>query len=98
MTDTDKLLKALGYLRPGAQRTVTGGVVEWLDIEQAEPTQAEIDACIAAAPWEAQEALAASDSIMDRLTEDLLDNAINGTPIPQAAIDKLAEKKAARSA
>ena len=91
-------MKAIQHLRPSAEVSVSAdGTIEWYDQVQTQPTQAEIEATLAAAPWEAQEALAASDSIMDRLTEDLLDNAINGTPIPQAAIDKLAEKKAARN-
>ena len=39
-TTTDAILS----LKPGAQWTFSGDVLEWLDTEQTQPTQAEIDA------------------------------------------------------
>jgi hypothetical protein len=38
---------ALMSLRPGAQWVLRGGVLEWMDTEQTQPTDAEIDAEVA---------------------------------------------------
>ena len=39
--------KALQSLRPGAQWVLRGDVLEWLDTEQTQPTEAEISAEVA---------------------------------------------------
>ena len=44
------LPKVLLALRPGASFSIRSGVIEWLDQVQSQPTQAEIDAYIAANP------------------------------------------------
>ena len=51
----ESTLKALVVLRPGADFKLNGETLEWLDTDQVEPTQAEIEAEIArqAAEYEA---------------------------------------------
>ena len=44
MHSNDKIVKAIQSLTPGAEYVLRGGVLEWLDKAQTEPTQAEIDA------------------------------------------------------
>ncbi len=39
--------KALQYLRPGAQWVLRGDDLEWMDTEQTQPTDAEIEAEVA---------------------------------------------------
>jgi hypothetical protein len=39
--------KALKSLRPGAQWVLRGNIIEWLDTEQTQPTDAEIDTEVA---------------------------------------------------
>jgi hypothetical protein len=102
MIDIISVTQALDAMFPGVSRTtsITDGALTVELSDGQTVTQAQVEAYIAAntATWVQADALAETDSIMDRLTEDVLDNLINGTPIPQAAIDKLAEKKAARNA
>jgi hypothetical protein len=97
---TQRLTKAIQYLRPASQFSVSGdGSVTWHDQDQTEPTQAEIDAAIVAAPWEFAERMAASDAILSRTEEDLADALVaNGGTIPDALATKVADKKALRSA
>jgi len=65
--------KALQSLRPGVQWVLRGDDLEWLDTEQAQPTDAEIDAEVARlqAEYEANEyqrqRAAAYPSIADQL-------------------------------
>ena len=40
-------IKALHSLRPGAQWVLRGDILEWLDTEQTQPTEAEITAEVA---------------------------------------------------
>tara|TARA_B110000196_G_C21137316_1_gene661817 strand:- start:2185 stop:2493 length:309 start_codon:yes stop_codon:yes gene_type:complete len=45
MANIISIINSISSLRPGSQFTIrNGGVLEWLDTEQTEPTQAEIDA------------------------------------------------------
>ena len=44
MINTIGTVEALHSLKPKAEWTLRGDVLEWLDSEQTEPTQAEIDA------------------------------------------------------
>ena len=44
MINTIGTAEALQSLKPNAQWTIQSGVIGWRDIEQTEPTQAEIDA------------------------------------------------------
>lgn len=39
---SEALTQALLALRPGAQFSIRGDVIDWLDVDQAEPTAAEI--------------------------------------------------------
>ena len=43
-TTVFKTSHALKSLKPNAQWTIRSGVIDWHDVEQTEPTQAEIDA------------------------------------------------------
>jgi acetyl-CoA carboxylase alpha subunit len=44
MANDISLLDAISSLRVGSQFTIRGDILEWLDTEQTEPTQEEIDA------------------------------------------------------
>jgi hypothetical protein len=44
---TRQLFDAIVALRPGARFAIRGGALEWLDTQQAQPTEAEITAKIA---------------------------------------------------
>jgi hypothetical protein len=103
MIDPTFIHRAFEAMYPDTIHTLSAGE-DGVTIVREDGATVDVDAIVAAAEVleaagpTAAELLRASDSIMDRLTEDVLDNLINGTPIPQAAIDKLAEKKAARNA
>lgn len=61
--------KALQILRPGAAWVLRGDDLEWLDTVQQRPTDAEIEACMAANAYKDQRA-AEYPSVIDQL--DLL--------------------------
>ena len=44
MANDISIINSISSLRPGSVYTLRSGVVEWLDTEQTEPSQAEIDA------------------------------------------------------
>ena len=46
-TLTDYIGKALSALRPNAEFSVVDGVISWVDAEQTQPSQTEIDAKVA---------------------------------------------------
>jgi hypothetical protein len=47
MEHNDKV-KAIQFIRPNAEFTLTGDVLEWFDTEQTEPTNKEIEAGLTA--------------------------------------------------
>ena len=84
-------VNALTSLRPGAQWVLRGDDLEWLDTEQAQPTDAEIDAEVARlqAEYEANEyqrqRAAAYPSIADQL-DTIYHNGIDAWKAEIAAV------------
>ena len=70
MEHVDKV-HAITHIRPNAQFSLTGDVLEWFDTEQTEPTAKEIEAGLksykAAIKTEAESKAAQRQAIADRL-------------------------------
>jgi len=87
MTDT---VAALQALTPSAQWVIRGEVIEWLDSEQAQPTEAAITAKIMElqAEYDAQAYARSRKAKYDKLNQDEMryDDLVNSTTTWQDAI------------
>lgn len=67
------VVSALTALRPGAQWSITGSAITWLDEQQTRPTDEEIAAWIAAPPQMVPETVSAAQARLALLAAGLLD-------------------------
>ena len=90
MFDIKTKADALLSLKPNAEWTLSGDELEWLDSEQTEPTQAEIDAEVTRlqAEYDSQEYARKRKAEYDQLNqfELISDDSINGTTTHKDAI------------
>ena len=97
MANIISIINSISSLRPGSQFTIrNGGVLEWLDTEQTEPTQAEIDAELIRleAEFDAQEYARNRKAEYDLLNqfELISDDDVNGTSTHKDAIAAIKAK------
>jgi hypothetical protein len=92
MNTTELMAKALNNLRPNADWVVRGDTLEWLDTEQTQPTEAEIQAEITRleADYDAKQYQRdrVYPSIQDQLDMQYWDS-VNGTTTWKDAVAKV---------
>ena len=66
MNHEDKV-KAIQFIKPGAEFALRGDVLEWLDKNQVEPTEKEIEFGLIAFEKSKAEAAAKKDALLERL-------------------------------
>jgi hypothetical protein len=96
MANEMTIVDALQSLKPNAEWTLRGDVLEWLDSSQTEPTQSEIDAEVIRlqAEYDSQEYARNRKAEYDQLNqfELISDDSINGTTTHKDAILAIKDK------
>tara|TARA_R100000458_G_scaffold6653_1_gene5298 strand:+ start:934 stop:1212 length:279 start_codon:yes stop_codon:yes gene_type:complete len=72
----DEKVQALSELKPGAEFTVRGDTIEWLDSKQSQPTDSELEAHINSVKYKDNRA-AEYPSVVQQL-DDIYHNGIDG--------------------